>query len=116
MKEKINNNAQNILLILLIILVAWNIFNTNNIKIDINSYKENIEIIQTQVDSARVFNEEIDVKVSEVKENVILITNEIHLIDKNIKTVRDKIDEKVVSVELIGNVELERLFTERYTR
>jgi predicted nucleic acid-binding Zn-ribbon protein len=116
MGENINNTVQSILLIILVILVAWNIFNTNNIKIDINSYKENIKIIQTQVDSARIFNEEIDVKVSEVKENINLITSEIHIIDKNIKTVRDKIDEKVVSVEFIGNVELERLFTERYTR
>jgi len=108
MRETINNNKQNILLIIVIVLAAWNIFNTNGIKTDVKSYKEKIESIQVQVDSAQSVNKEIDVKVSSVKENVNSITKEIHHIDNNLTIVKEKTNEKVISVEL------ERLFAERY--
>ena len=114
MRETINNNKQNILLIIVIVLAAWNIFNTNGIKTDVKSYKEKIESIQVQVDSAQSVNKEIDEKIVGVKENVSSITKEIHHIDNNLTIVKEKTNEKVINVELIGNVELERLFTERY--
>ena len=65
------DNKQTILLIIVIVLAAWNIFTTNGIKTDVKAYKEKIESIQTEVDSAQVVNKEIDTKVSEVKENVL---------------------------------------------
>lgn len=114
MRESINNNKNNILLIIVIVLAAWNIFNTNSIKTDVKLYKEKIESIEVQIDSAKSVNEEIDEKVTGVKENVNSITKEIHHIDNNLTIVKEKTNEKVISVELIGNIELERLFAERY--
>ena len=114
MGELINTNKQNILLIIVIVLAAWNIFNTNGIKTDVKSYKQKIENIQTQVDSAQAVNKEIDVKVSKVKDNVHSITKEIHQIDNNITIVKEQTDEKIINSGFIGNVDLERLFTERY--
>jgi peptidoglycan hydrolase CwlO-like protein len=114
MRESINNNKQTILLIIVIVLAAWNIFNTNGIKTDVKSYKEKIEGIQVQVDSAQSINKEIDVKVSSVKENVTSITKEIHHIDNRLTTVKEKTNEKVISVDVIGNAELEKLFADRY--
>lgn len=114
MRETINNNKSNILLIIVIILAAWNIFNTNGIKTDVKSYKEKIESIQVQVDSAQTVNKEIDEKVTGVKENVTAITKEIHQIDNHLTVVKETTNEKVISIELVGNVELERLFAERY--
>ena len=64
------DNKQTILLLIVIVLAAWNIFTTNGIKTDVKAYKEKIESIQVEVDSAQVVNKEIDNKVSEVKENV----------------------------------------------
>lgn len=112
--KNIGNNVQSILLIIVVVLAAWNIFNTNGIKTDVKSYKEKISAIQVEVDSAQLANKEIDEKVSKVKENVHTITSEIHHIDNNITIVKEKTNEKVISVNVIGNVELERLFTERY--
>lgn len=114
MRETINNNKSNILLIIVIILAAWNIFNTSGIKTDVKSYKEKIESIQVQVDSAQTVNKEIDEKVTGVKENVTAITKEIHQIDNHLTVVKETTNEKVISIELVGNVELERLFAERY--
>jgi len=114
MREKIINNRQNILLGIIIILVLWNILNTNGIKTDVKSYKEKIENIQVEVDSAQLINKEMDEKVLVIKESVNFITKEIYEIDNNIEMVKEQTDEKVISVGFIGNVELEKLFAERY--
>ena len=66
MREKIINNRQNILLGIIIVLALWNILNTNGIKTDVKSYKEKIENIQTEVDSAQLVNKEMDEKVISV--------------------------------------------------
>lgn len=114
MREKIINNRQTILLAIVIVLVLWNILNTNGIKTDVKSYKEKIENIQVEVDSAQLINKEMDEKVLVIKESVNSITKEIYEIDNNIETVKEQTNEKVINVGFIGNVELERLFTERY--
>lgn len=115
MREKIINNRQNILFAIVIVLMLWNILNTNGIKTDVKSYKEKIENIQVEIDSAQSVNKEMDEKVLVIKETVNSITNEIHEIDNNIEMVKEQTDEKVISVGFIGNVELERLFTDRYS-
>ena len=114
MREKIINNRQNILLGIIIVLALWNILNTNGIKTDVKSYKEKIENIQVEVDSAQLINKEMDEKVLVIKESVNSITKEIYEIDNNIETVKEQTNEKVINVGFIGNAELERLFTERY--
>ena len=114
MREKIINNKQTILLAIVIVLVLWNILNTNGIKTDVKSYKEKIENIQVEVDSVQLINKEMDEKVLVIKESVNSITKEIYEIDNNIEMVKEQTDEKVISVGFIGNVELEKLFAERY--
>jgi hypothetical protein len=56
----------------------------------------------------------MDEKVLVIKESVNSITKEIYEIDNNIETVKEQTNEKVINVGFIGNVELERLFAERY--
>jgi peptidoglycan hydrolase CwlO-like protein len=115
MREKIINNRQNILLGIIVVLALWNIFNTNGIKTDVKSYKEKIENIQTEVDSAQLVNKEMDEKVLVIKETVNSITKEIHEIDNNIEMVKEQTNEKVINVGFIGNAELEKLFADRYS-
>ena len=115
MKEKFTLNKQNILLLIIIILLLWNWFNTSTVKTDVKAYKEKIENIQVEIDSAQVINKEMSEKVLVIKENITNITNEIHEIDNNIETVKEQTDEKVNNVVFIGNVELERLFADRYS-
>lgn len=115
MRESIDNNRNTILLIIVIILAAWNIFNTNGIKTDVKLYKEKIEDIQSQVESVQLLNDGIDTKISIVKEDVNSITKDIHSIDKGIIVSKQRTNEKIISVDVIGNVELERLFTDRYS-
>ena len=95
MKDIISNNKQDILLVIVIVLAAWNIFTTNGIKTDVKSYKNKIESIQKEVDSVQVVNKKIDTKVTIVKNNT---------------------NEKVNTVDGFSNVELELFFTNRYNK
>jgi hypothetical protein len=114
MKDIVSNYKQDILLIIVIVLIGWNIFTTNGVKIDVKSYKKQIESIQKDVDSAKVVNNGIDIKIDSVKGNVFKITKEIHQIDNNITIIKKQTNEKVNSVDTLTTNELEQFFTNRY--
>lgn len=109
-------NKQNILLVLVIVLIGYNIFTTSSIRTDVKGYKARIDSIQTKIDSAQVINKQIDVKIDSVKENVVSITKEIHHIDNNITIVKKQTDEKINTVDKFSNAELEFFFANRYNK
>ena len=109
-------NKQNILLILVIVLIGYNIFNTNSIRTDVKGYKAEIELLQTKVDSAKTVNKQIDTKIDSVKENVVSITKEIHHIDNTITIVKNQTNEKANNAGKFSNVELEQFFANRYNK
>ena len=113
--EDITKDKDNIILLVIIAaLVGWNIFTTNSIKTDVKGYEKKIENIGVKIDSSNVVNKNINDKVSEVKENVEIITNDIRHIDKNITVIKKQTDEKVNSVDDIPDSELELFFTNKY--
>jgi hypothetical protein len=110
------HSKQNILILIVIILLGYNIFTTNSIRTDVKGYKERIEALQTKVDSAQAVNEKIDIKIDSVKDNVVNITKEIHHIDNNISIIKQQTNEKVNSVDSFTANELEQFFTNRYDK
>ena len=111
-----NITKQDIILGIIVVLAAWNIFTTNSIRTDVKGYEAKIESIQTKVDSAQVVNKQIDTKIDSVKENVVSITKEIHHIDNTITIVKKQTDEKVNNAGKFSNVELEQFFASRYNK
>jgi hypothetical protein len=111
-----NFNKQNILLVIAILLIGYNIFTSNSIKTDVQSYKDKIESLQTKVDSAQVVNTQIDTKIDLVKENVVSISKEIHHIDNTITIVKNQTNEKANNAGKFSNVELEQFFASRYNQ
>lgn len=109
-------DKQNIILLIIVILVGWNLFNTNSIRTDVKRYKAEIELLQTKVDSAKVVNKQIDTKIDSVKENVVSITKEIHHIDNTITIVKNQTNEKANNAGKFSNVELEQFFASRYNK
>jgi peptidoglycan hydrolase CwlO-like protein len=107
-------NKQTILLLIIAVLAIWNIFNTNSIKTDVNSYKDKIKAIQVQVDSVQTVNKEIDVKIGKVDEKVVNVTKEIHHIDNTITIVKNNTNEKINTADNFGVNELELFFANRY--
>lgn len=109
-------NKQDLLLVIVIILIGYSIFNTNSIRTDVKGYKAEIELLQTKADSAKVVNQQIDTKIDSVKENVVSITKEIHHIDNTITIVKKQTDEKINHAGKFSNVELEQFFASRYNK
>jgi peptidoglycan hydrolase CwlO-like protein len=109
-------NKQNLLLVLVIALIGYSIFNTNSIRTDVKGYKAEIELLQTKVDSAKVVNLQIDTKIDSVKENVVSITKQIHHIDNTITIVKNQTNEKADNAGKFSNVELEQFFASRYNK
>ena len=64
----LKNNDNNIVLYVVAALLVYLIFTTNGIKTDIKGYKQNIENIQTKVDSAKA----VDTKTHAVSAELIL--------------------------------------------
>jgi peptidoglycan hydrolase CwlO-like protein len=109
-------NKQNILLIIVLVLIGYNIFTTNSVRTDVKGYKAKIELLQTKVDSAKTVNKQIDIKIDSVKENVVSITKEIHHIDNTITIVKNQTNEKANNAGKFSNVELEQFFSSRYNK
>lgn len=109
-------NKQNILILIVLVLVGYNIFTTNRIKNDIKSYETKINFLQTKIDSAQIVNTYIDTKIDSVKENVVSITRGIHHIDNNISIIKQQTNEKASSVDSFTSNELEQFFTDRYDK
>ena len=107
-------NKQNILLAIIILLIGYSIFNTNSIRTDVKGFINQIENIQTKIDSAQVANREIDTKIDSVTHKVVTITNEIHQINKTITIVKKQTDEKANNIDKLSDNELELFFTSRY--
>lgn len=112
MKDMLNKNT--ILLLIIGGLLIWNIFNTNNIKTDVQSYKDRINALQVHIDSAQTVNKVIDTKIEKVGEKIVEVNKEIHHIDNTITIVKNNTDEKINNVDNFGVNELELFFANRY--
>lgn len=115
---KFNNMKDNkavILLVILAVLMAWNIFTTSQIKTDISGYNQKIDSIQKDIDSVYSKNDLIDNQIDLVDTKISNVDKDIELVTKNITIIKNNTNEKVDNVNTVGNIELERLFTERYT-
>ena len=112
-----NNNKNNIIGILFLIIIGlfvYNIITTKQIKTDIEKYQTSIDSIQTKIDSVSILNKELDNKLAELDINILEITQEIQLVDNNINVIKKKTNEKVASVDNLGNDELQHFFTDKY--
>jgi hypothetical protein len=112
----LKNSDSNIVLYIAAALLIYLVYTTRGLKTDIGKYKDNIESIQTKIDSAKVVNNTIDNKIDSVQGSVGTITKEIHHIDNTITIVKKQTDEKVNTVDKFSNPELEYFFTNRYNQ
>lgn len=110
------SNLINILIVIVIALLLYNVFTTSKIKTDIKKYQTEIQSLQKNIDSAKIVNKQIDTKIDSVNTKVSTITNEIVQIDNNISIIKKKTNEKVNSIDNLSNVELEQFFTNRYNQ
>ena len=104
----------NILLVIIGGLVVYSILFTATIKVDVKSFYNRIDSLQTKIDSAYMVNKELDAKISRVENNIESINQQITVVDNNINIIKTRTNAKVNDVDTYTQSQLEKFFTDRY--
>ena len=107
-------NKSNIVLILIVILSAFSIFQGNGIRKDVIGYKEKIESIQRDIDSIRKENDKLNKQILMIDNNINKVDGQIIDVTKNINILKKQTNEKIDSVNNFNFSDLEKFFSDRY--
>jgi predicted nucleic acid-binding Zn-ribbon protein len=106
----------NILLIIITILVAYNIFQGNELKTNVSSYNLKIDSIQNEIDSVVSLNETITQEIVKLDSQINDVGKNIDTTQQNINTIKKQTDEKINNVNGYTFSDLNKFFTDRYSR
>ncbi len=99
-------------IVVLICIIAWLLF-TNRERY-VEEYNAKIEALEQKVDSLHGINDELTFKIDTLNNEIVKLDKEINVQDNRIRTLKWKINEKVIAVDTFSNTELYKFFTERY--
>ena len=105
---------QRILIYVLIILMGYTLFNTSGISTDVKAYKAKIENLQVKIDSVKQLNIQLDERMTGLHSQIENIDSDINNVQRSIKQIKKKTDEKVNTVDTYSFTELEEFFSTRY--
>lgn len=108
MKER----KSNLLLIVIMTLLIFNIFNTRKIRTNVEEYNLKIDSIQNEIDSISSLNSQLDSKIESLHTDIELIDGSINRVQNNITVIKQNTNEKVRTITLFGDDELEQFFTD----
>lgn len=103
-----------ILLAVVIGLMLFNLYTMTQVRTDIDSYNEKIDIIGKEIDSVQELNKELDERISSLHTEIELIDGDITRVQNNITTIRKNTDDKINSVDAFTFSELQKFFANRY--
>ncbi len=105
---------KNIILVVLIILVGYNIFTNNGIRTDVEAYNRKIDSLQKEIDSVENANVVLDGHIEKVDNELTQVETRVITINKNINEIKNQTNEKVDAVNDYTIHDLLKFFTDRY--
>jgi len=105
---------KNIILVVLIVLVGYNIFTNNSIRTDVEAYNRKIDSLQNEIDSVENANVVLDGHIEKVENELTQVETRVITINKNITEIKNKTNEKVDAVNTYTANDLIWFFTNRY--
>jgi peptidoglycan hydrolase CwlO-like protein len=105
---------KNIILVVLIIGVAYNLFTNNGIKTDVAMYNRKIDSIQKEIDSVQNENEKINGHIAQVDNEISKVEGNVTNVYKNITEIKNQTHEKVSVVNDYTIHDLIKFFADRY--
>ncbi len=108
------NIIKNIILVVLIILVGYNIFTNNSIRTDVETYNRKIDSLQHEIDSVENANVVLDGHIEKVDNELTQVETRVITINKNINEIKNQTNEKVDAVNDYTIHDLLKFFTDRY--
>lgn len=109
---KITKN--DILLVIVIVLAGYSIFQMKGIRTDVAGYNAKIDSIQNEIDSIDLVNKEITNKIVAIDNEINNIDGDIDKVTKNITIIKKQTDEKVNAVNEFTFSDLAKFFSDRY--
>ena len=108
------NILKNIILVILIILVGYNIFTNNSIRTDVEAYNRKIDSLQNEIDSVETANKVLDTHIAKVDDEINVVETRVTTINKNINLIKTQTNEKVNAVSDYTIHDLLKFFSDRY--
>ncbi len=105
---------KNIILVVLIVLVGYNIFTNNSIRTDVEAYNRKIDSLQNEIDSVENANVVLDGHIEKVDSEITHVETKVTKIQENITEIKIQTNEKVNAVNSYTPSELVWFFTNRY--
>jgi peptidoglycan hydrolase CwlO-like protein len=105
---------KNIILVVLIVLVGYNIFTNNGIRTDVEAYNRKIDSLQNEIDSVENANVVLDGHIDKVDKEINVVETRVTTINKNITEIKNNTHEKVDAVNNYTAYDLIWFFTNRY--
>ena len=107
-------NKTDILLVIIVILAGYSIFQTSKIRTDVTGYNAKIDSIQNEIDSVQLENVKITEQITSIDKEIDVVDKNINNVTKNITIIKKQTDEKIDSVNNYNFSDLEKFFTDRY--
>lgn len=105
---------KNIILVVLIIGVAYNLFTNNGIRTDVAMYNHKIDSIQNEVDSIANENKKLNDHITTVDNEITKVEGNVTNVYKNITEIKNQTHEKVTAVNDYTIHDLLKFFSDRY--
>ena len=105
---------KNIILVVLIVLVAYNLFTNNGIRTDVAMYNHKIDSIQKEIDSVEQVNKQLDNHITQVDNESKTVETKVTQINKDITVIKTQTHEKVNAVNDYTIHDLLKFFSDRY--
>ena len=105
---------KNVILVVLIVLVGYNIFTNNGIRTDVEAYNRKIDSLQNEIDSVENANVVLDNHIEKVDGEINYVETKVTKIQENITILKNETNEKVNAVNTYTPSELMWFFTNRY--
>ena len=105
---------KNVILVILIILVGYNLFTNNGIRTDVAMYNHKIDSIQKEIDSVQNVNKQLDGHIAKVDDQINQVEGRVTTINKNINVIKTETHEKVNAVNDYTIHDLIKFFSDRY--
>jgi peptidoglycan hydrolase CwlO-like protein len=105
---------KNIILVVLIIGVGYNLFTNNGIRTDVAMYNHKIDSIQNEIDSVQKENTKLNEHIATVDNEITKVEGNVTNVYKNITEIKNQTHEKVTAVNDYTIHDLIKFFSDRY--
>lgn len=103
-----------VLLLILLILLVWNLFHIDGIRTDVKEYDKKISNIEKEIVVYNKKNDSLYSRLDVINEDINKIDTKIIKVNNNISKINKETNEKIILVDNYTFSDLEKFFAERY--